>query len=94
MLLINFLSAWIYLLEFSSGGEKRPIRACGTRFIAQKVAALSRMIEKFGAYMNHMNILIEDPSTKSADKAKLRGYVKKWQKSEMLLGFVRHFITF
>ena len=33
----------------AEGGRNRPLRACGTRFVAHKVAALERIIERFGA---------------------------------------------
>lgn len=72
--------------EFPTGGGKRPIRACGTRFIAHKVAALSRIIDKFGAYLSHFTTLTEQPSTKPADKQKLKGYIRKWRESRILLG--------
>ena len=36
-------------------GGNRPLRACGTRFVAHKVAALERIIERFGAYISHLS---------------------------------------
>ena len=30
-------------------GGNRPLRPCGTRFVAHKVAAVERIIERFGA---------------------------------------------
>ena len=35
----------------SKTGGSRPPSACGTRFIAHKVAALERLIDRFGAYL-------------------------------------------
>ena len=64
----------------------RPLRACGTRFVAHKVAALGRLIDRYGAYLAHLTALIEDPRVKSVDKEKLRGYVRKWRDTKMLLG--------
>ena len=64
----------------------RPIRACGTRFVTHKVAALNRLIQCFGAYLAHLVTLIEDPGTKSTEKAKLKGYLIKWRNSKMILG--------
>ena len=63
-----------------------PLRACGTRFIAHKVAALGRLIDRYGAYLAHLTALIEYPHVKSVDREKLRGYVRKWCDSKMLLG--------
>ena len=34
--------------ELPSSGGTRPLRACGTWFIAHKVAALGRLIDRFG----------------------------------------------
>ena len=63
----------------------RPLRACGTRFVAHKVAALGCLIDRYGAYLAHLTALIEDPHVKSVDREKLRGYVRKWRDSKMLL---------
>lgn len=71
--------------EMPSTGGNRPLRACGTRFIAHKVAALSRIVDRFGAYLSHLQTLIEDPSTKGADKARLTGYVRRWRSGKMLV---------
>ena len=57
--------------------DNKPIRACGTRFI-DKVAAMSRFIDRFGAYLSHLCSLTEDNSVTSADKQKLKGYILKW----------------
>ena len=57
----------------------RPLRACGTRFVAHKVAALGRLIDRYGAYLDHLTSLIEDPKVKSVDKEKLQGYIRKWR---------------
>ena len=50
----------------------KPLRACSTRFIAHKLAALERVVNRLGAYLNHLAILSEDPSMKSTDRKKLR----------------------
>ena len=68
------------------GRGNRPLRACGTRFVCHKVRALERILDRFGAYLNHLVTLIEDPSTKSIDKQKLKGYVTKWRNCRILLG--------
>ena len=60
-----------------SKGGTRPLCACGTRFVVHKVAALERMIDRFGAYISHLTAMTEDASVKPADKAKMKGYVKK-----------------
>ena len=64
----------------------RPLHACGTRFVSHKVSAISRFVERYGAYINHLIALSEDSSVKSVDKQKLKGYVCKWRDGKILLG--------
>ena len=56
------LKACLEPTDMPTGGGNRPLRACGTRFVAHKVAALERLINHFGTYLNHLAILSEDPS--------------------------------
>lgn len=72
--------------DFSHKRGTRPLRACGTRFVAHKVAALSRVIERFGAYLNHLCSLTEDSSVKPVDKQKLKGYILQWRNAKLLVG--------
>ena len=62
--------------EFSSGGNL-PVRSEGSRWISFKRKALQRIVDRYGAYLNHMIALSEDSSVKSVDKARLRGYIDK-----------------
>ena len=57
----------------------RPLRACVTRFVSHKVAALNHFIDKYGAYVSHLIALTEDSSVKPAVKQKIKGYIKRWQ---------------
>ena len=61
--------------EMPKKGGTRPLRACGMRFISHKVAALARLIDRYGAYLNHLTMLSQDRQVKSADQEKLKGYV-------------------
>ena len=63
--------------EMPIRGGIRPLRACGTRFITHKVAALERVVDRFGAYLSHMIALTEVTSLKSVDRQKVKGYVLK-----------------
>ena len=54
-----------------------PLRACGACFVVHKVAALERMMDRFGAYISHLIAITEDSSVKPADKEKMKAYVKK-----------------
>jgi len=51
-----------------------------------KVRVLERILDRYGAYLNHLITLSEDPGTKSADKQKLKGYIIKWRNCRILLG--------
>ncbi len=72
-------------LSFDDGGTK-PIRASGSRWVGHKFNAMKRILSKYGAYTNHLAALSEDPTVKSADQAKLRGYYTKWVNGKYLLG--------
>ena len=67
-------------------GGARPLRACGTRFVVHKVAALGRLVDRYGAYLNHLTMLSQDRTVKSVDREKVKGYVLRWRKSKNLLG--------
>ena len=67
-------------------GGNRPLRACGTRFVSHKVAALGRLVNRYGAYVNHLTALTEDSTVKTCDKQKLKCYVCRWWPSKTLLG--------
>ena len=64
----------------------RPVRASGSRWVTHKLNAMKRVLSKFGAYTNHLTALSEDKSVKSSDRAKLRGYCKKWVDAKYVLG--------
>ena len=72
--------------DFSPGRGVRPLRASGTRFVSHKVAALRRVLERFGAYLNHLCFLTHDASVKSVDKQKLTGYIRHWRDAKVLVG--------
>jgi len=46
--------------------------------VSPQISAVKRVLSRFGAYTDHTASLIEDKSTTAADKAKLKGYYKKW----------------
>ncbi len=83
---VEELEACLEPAEMPTKGGSRPLRACGTRFVAHKVAALGRLIDRFGAYLSHLTAMTEDSSIKAVDRQKLKGYVLKWQNSKILLG--------
>jgi hypothetical protein len=54
--------------------------------VSHQVAALKRIIDRFGAYMNRLITLSEDSTLKAVDRQKLKGYIKKWHESKIVLG--------
>ena len=72
-------------LSIEDGGT-RPIRASGSRWICHKWNAMKCVLSKYGAYTSHLAALSEDPTVKSADKAKLKGYYRQWINGKYLLG--------
>ena len=63
-----------------------PLCPCGTRFVAHKMAALERMIDRSGTYLTHVVSMTEDDTVKDVDKHKTKSYVLKWHDSKVLLG--------
>lgn len=45
-------------------GGSYPLRASGTHFVAHKVNALERRINRYGAYIGHLTALTEHPNVK------------------------------
>ena len=72
-------------LEFDEDGI-RPVRACGTRWVSHKVKAMKSVLSRYGAYTAHLTSLSEDKSVKASDRAKLKGYLKKWVNAKYILG--------
>ena len=54
--------------------------------LAHKVAALERLIDRYGAYLNHLTMLSQDKTVKPVDREKLKGYILRWRKSKILSG--------
>ena len=65
--------------DMSNSRGIRPVHSSGTRFVSHKVAALDRIIDRFGTYIGHLVALSHNPSVKATDQEKLKGYVKQWR---------------
>ena len=65
-------------------GGNRPLRACGTRFIAHKVVALARLVDRVGPYICHLTSLTENVTVRPVDRQKITGYILKWRNTKML----------
>ena len=64
-----------------------PVRCQGTHWISHKRKALQRVIDRYGAYINHIATLSEDQIIASADRARLQGFFSsKWMNFKMLIG--------
>jgi hypothetical protein len=70
--------------EFKKHGDL-PIHSHGTRWITHKRRALLRVVERYGVYIAHLVTLTEDHLIKAVDRARLKGFLLKWKKGEMLL---------
>lgn len=73
------------VFEFPKGGDA-PIRSQGSRWISHKRQALQRIIDRYGAYIGHLTALAEDSSVPSTERARLKGYLSKWQEGKILIG--------
>ena len=60
------------VFEFCRGGDAL-IRSHGSRWISHKRQALQRIIDRYGAYINHLSALTVDSSVTSTDRAQLKG---------------------
>ena len=59
-------------------GGDMPVRSQGSRWIAHKRKALHRLVDRYGAYINHLTTLVADSLVSSTDRARLSGYLHKW----------------
>ena len=69
-------------LQFQDGGVK-PIRASGSRWISHKLAALKRVLSKYGAYTHHLAALSKDSSLKSSDRASSKDTIQNGSKANI-----------
>ena len=70
--------------EFESSSY-RPKKASGTRWIAHKVASLEVILDKYGIYLQHMENLAEDKSYPREERAKFKGWIRKWTEARIPL---------
>lgn len=54
--------------------------------VSHKVLALGRVIDKYGAYLNHLTTMSEDKTFKGVDREKLKGYCRRWSDCKIILG--------
>ena len=67
-----------------------PIRCQGTPWITHKRRAIQRIVARYGTYIQHLTAMVNDSDVKSADSAKLQGYLNKWAQGKMLIGCVMY----
>ena len=73
------------LQSVNEGSGVRTTRACGTQWASHKLSAMKWVLSKYGAYTAHLATLSEDSSVKTADRAKFKGYLRKWIDAKYLL---------
>lgn len=73
------------VFEFKEGGDA-PVRSQGSRWISHKRMAMQRVVERYGAYIAHLSTLAADSSVPSTDRARITGYLHKWQQGRILIG--------
>ena len=73
-----------HTFEFEEGRTK-PVRSCGTRWMAHKLNAIRLTVDKFGLYMEHLERITTDPSYKKPMQSKIKGYLGAWKKSSILV---------
>ena len=71
-------------MEFHDSGVK-PVRASGTRWIAHKVSAMKRIVDKYGVYVQHLEHVLSDTSYRAKERARIQGYLKNWKTGKMLI---------
>ncbi len=71
-------------MEFDEGGVK-PKKSSGSRWISHKLAAMKMCLDKWGVYIQHLETMTEDETITSKDKAKMKGYLRRWNSSRMPL---------
>ena len=77
-------------MEYDATGVK-PVRANGTRWVAHRVAAMKKILDKFDVYMVHLESLCNDATYSTKDRSKFQGYLKKWNSTKMLL-YIAYYI--
>ena len=73
------------VFDFPEGGDI-PVRSQGSHWIAHKRKAMQRVVQRYGAYIAHLITLAADVTVTSAERARLQGYLRKWQKGRILIG--------
>ena len=70
---VEELKACLAPSKLPTSGGTRPLHACGTWFVAHKVAALGRLIDRFGAYLAHFTTMTADRCVKVVVRQNLKG---------------------
>ena len=63
-----------------------PVRTHGTQWISHNRKALQCVIDRYGAYLSHLQALTEDTTIRSIDRQRLKGYLLKWKEGRILIG--------
>ena len=71
-------------MEFDEGGVK-PKKSSGSRWISHQLAAMKMCLDKWGIYIQHLETMTEHESITGKDKAKMKGYLRRWKSTRMPL---------
>ena len=64
-----------------------PTRASGTRRISHKTGAVTRILDKFGLCITHLENVATGTSYRAKERNRIKGYLDKWKNSKMLVNF-------
>ena len=70
--------------DFDTGSIK-PKKANGSRWVCHKLESLKMCKDKWGIYIGHLTKMLEDSTYKAKEKAKIKGYLNKWNTSKMII---------
>ena len=73
------------VFELPKGGDL-PVRCQGTRWINHKRKALQRLVDRYGSYLSHLSMMVDDETFPTVDRARFHGYLTKLKEAKMLIG--------
>lgn len=72
-------------MEFHDSGVK-PVRASGTRWIAHKVSAMKRIVDKYGVYVQHLCLVgYKLQGERTGQNTGILKKLENWQNADTLM---------
>ena len=72
------------VFEVDEGGVK-PKKASGSKWICHQLNVLKMCKDEWGLCIAHLKEMLDDKSSSPSEKAKIKGYLKKWATTKMIL---------